>query len=267
MSIPPIPISILSNKQPTRDRRSQKWWAAILSGGILVIATAYFTREWTLPRLGRLLDVGVEPSKSDYVLLLNGDYDTRAFRVADLFHGGLADRVLLTSVKSKPRQMEPKVNEVAQTILERCGVPKDRIDFIDSKCGTTFDEAHTLATFMEQHPKATFSVVTNTYHTRRSRWVMSHVLGDEMSRVQIVSAPTDAYNASNWWKHEDGFTYYLSELLKSSFYFLRYGNGISWLGAALSILGLGWWLQRRGTESGQPAEATPNQTRDIAHGT
>jgi uncharacterized SAM-binding protein YcdF (DUF218 family) len=252
------PTSILSNKQQHHERqRLSKAWAALI-GVAALIAVAYATRQQTLPWLGQVLDVGVEATRVDYAMLLNGDVDTRAFAVADLYRKGKANRILITSIQDKPRQTELPVHEVARLVLVNCGVPENRIDFVDSRCRSTFDEAQTLLTFMQQHPEATFSVVTNTYHTRRTRWILNQVLGHQMSQVQMVSAQTDGYSAANWWKHEDGFTYYISEFFKSSFYWVRYGSGLTWIAAALTCVGLGWWIRhRRCDQNSVPTEFQP----------
>ncbi|MFK8115161.1 MAG: YdcF family protein [Rubripirellula sp.] len=210
------------------------------------MAVAFGTRQRTLPMLGEALDVGVEPAEYDFVMLLNGDYNTRPFAVADLLLKGNAKQVLITSVKDSHRNTDNRIHHIARSVLVKCGVPDSSIVFVDSQCGTTFDEANTLSEFMQQQPESTtFCVVTNTYHTRRSRWIFERVLGDEISRVQFISAPTTAYNASNWWKHEDGFTYYLSELLKSCFYLIRYGSVTGWVTLLAAFSGLGWWIQKR----------------------
>ena len=221
---------------------------------LLVSATALVAASGTLlPMLGGWLDVGQTPAHADYVMLLNGDRDTRPFKVADLVVQGFADHAIITSVLGPERLLEPRVHEVSRAILNRCGVPDSQIEFLDARVGTTFDEAKTLQTFMADHPDASFSVVTNSYHSRRSRWILGRVLGDQMNRVRVISAPTDFYDQTNWWKHEDGFVLYLSELLKASFYWVRYGRGLYWIAAVIVMLGLGWWLHRKRTPAVTPA--------------
>ena len=231
------------NERPISARKSTLAYRLLLC--LAAISLIYATRRHTLSAIGNWLDVGEDPDRCDYVMLLNGDPETRPFEVADLYRRGKAERVLITSVNDSGLSLEPKVHEVARLILTKCGVPDNRIDFVDSRCGSTFDEAKTLERFMTEHPDATFYVVTNTYHTRRSRWVFRNVLGARMSRVSLVSAKTDAFHAGNWWKHEEGFVLYISELLKSVFYFFRYGHGWAWIGALLGLIGIGWLVRHR----------------------
>ncbi len=199
-----------------------------------LLALAYVSREQTLPIVGGWLDVGTPPKKTDYVMLLSGDRNTRPFQVADLYQQKLADRVMITSSKKSSKSLAPEKHEILVDILVRCGVPENKITPIDSRCASTFDEAATLNRFLDENPETSFCVVTNQYHTRRTRWVFSKVLGPKINRVYFVSAPTDHFHAGNWWKHEEGFTLYLSEFFKFAFYWVRYGRGLVWM-AALAI--------------------------------
>lgn len=203
---------------------------------LVALAITYANGERCLAWLGGWLDVGLEPQKTDYVMLLNGDRDTRPFKVVDLVRQGFANRVLITTTVDEPRLSAPRYHEVTRQIMSRCGVPQDQITLIDSRVTTTFDEAKTLGTFLEDDPDLSVSVVTNEYHTRRSRWVFAKVLGPKMRQVRFVSAPTDCFNANNWWKNENGFTMYLSEFFKFGFYQVKYGSGLIWISALLASL-------------------------------
>jgi len=234
---------MLNSEQEASSRRS--WpnyrWLLVLAFSLSI---AYVTREHTLPRIGSWLNVGEDPQSSDYVMLLNGDHETRPFAVADLYRQGKADKILITSVKETQRSSsKPREHQVTRAILTHCGVADSDIEFIDSECGTTFDEALTLKRFLREHPDATVSVVTNEYHTRRSRWTFGNVLGVEMSQVRFVSAKNDWFDSTNWWKHEDGFVWYMSEFFKFPFYWIRYGSGLVWIAAIGGLLGLGFWLR------------------------
>jgi uncharacterized SAM-binding protein YcdF (DUF218 family) len=215
-------------------------WFAVL------VVIGYATRMYTLPWVGAWLDVGQRPQPTDYVMVLNGERETRPFAAADLYQRGLAKHILITSTRVKKRRTaRPVPHEAVRSILIRCGVDESAIEFIDSRCSSTFDEAETLKQFLSSRPGVTVSVITNEFHTRRARWAFRNVLGPQMSEVRFVSARTDHFNPSNWWKHEEGFVWYLSEFLKFSFYWFRYGHGFAWVTAVFGIFVVGWHLRRR----------------------
>ena len=228
------------------DTRSTAKWLVVLATTMAAAIVVYAAGDRCLYLLGRWLDVGTEPQKTDYVMLLNGDRETRPFKVADLCMQGFATRVLITTTVSDPRSSAPKHHDVIREILLRCGVAGDKITLIDSRVRTTFDEAKTLGDFLSQRPDVRVSVVTNEYHTRRSRWVFAKVLGPKMRQVRFVSAPTDRFNANNWWKNEDGFTVYGSEFFKFGFYQVKYGSGLIWIAAlALALITIVFYRRRR----------------------
>lgn len=214
---------------------------------LLLAAAAYATCGSTLPRIGRWLDVGEEPQPCDYLLVLNGDRDTRPFAAADLYQRGMADTILILSTPEVERPTTPPEHEMVRSILLSCDVPDSKIQFLDRSSGTTFDEANALKGFLSEHPGVTCGVITNDYHTRRTRWVFRRVLGDQSASMQMLAAKTDDFGASNWWRHEEGFVYYLSEFFKFSFYVVRYGYGAIYLGLAAGLIGVIGWFGRRTT--------------------
>lgn len=235
----------MNNQGTTPHRRKPRLLRWVLGFSVLVLV-GYATRASTLPRIGGWLDVGQRPGPTDYVMILNGERDSRPFAAADLYQRGLAPRILITSSRPPRRPTSRPVPHVAvRSILTRCGVDPSAIEFVDSRCRSTFDEAQTLKKFLSKRPDTTVTVVTNEFHTRRARWAFGNVLGREMSQVRFVSAKTDHVSPSNWWKHEDGFAWYLSEFFKLSFYWFRYGRGVAWVAAIVGVVMATWYLRRR----------------------
>ncbi len=213
----------------------------VVVGLVSIFAAVLSLRQPILSGLGRWLDVGQSFACSDIVMILNGDQNTRPFAAIDEIRKGNADRILITSSRNSGLPSEaPRVHEAVQSILIRCGIEQDQITFIDSQCGSTFDEATTLDRFLQQNPDTTVTVVTNDFHTRRARWVFNSVLGPRASAVQFVSAKTDEFDSRNWWQHESGFVLYMIEFPKLWFYQVRYGRGLIWIAAAVVIGMMGW---------------------------
>jgi uncharacterized SAM-binding protein YcdF (DUF218 family) len=195
---------------------------------IMTIALVLLTpsiRQSGFRRLGHWLDIGQTPRKASAIMVLNGDRDTRPFAAAQLFHQGIASRILISS--EKPRQEishSPMTEEQRLSlILVACGVAPTSIEVLEEICVSTFDEAQAAAQWLRDHPQDDLIVVTNNYHTRRTRWVFGRVA--PLQRFQFVSAPTDGFGPDNWWLNKDGFALYFGEYLKLSLYFVLYGWG------------------------------------------
>jgi uncharacterized SAM-binding protein YcdF (DUF218 family) len=223
-------------------KRRRRWPRRILAVAVLGLAL-YASGSWWLPAVGRWLDVGETPRVSDYCLVLSGDFESRPFGAAALYRKGfIRHAIWLTHIASTERVSPTRLDSdaAARRILTTVGVPDDRIVVLDGPCVSTFDEAQSLERMLATHPDATVAVVTSDYHTRRSRWVFRHVLGDRADHLQFISVPTDYFNAENWWRVEEGFASYSKEILKLPFYYIRYGWGLVWiLLISLTIVGLG----------------------------
>ena len=88
-------------------------------------------------------------------------------------------------------------------------------------------------------------VVTSDYHTRRARWAVRHVLQDLGDQVCLVSAPSERFAASDWWRRETGFVAIAGENLKLAGYVLGSMGPISWTAAALVAAALLLTVSRR----------------------
>src|SRR5207249_498966 len=96
----------------------------------------------------------------------------------------------------------PWEGEASRRVLLARGVPAEAIVQLPAVVDSTKDEAQALRLYLEEHPGETVGVVTSKYHTRRTRMVMQHELGEAASRVKYFGAPTDGYDETNWWKSE-----------------------------------------------------------------
>lgn len=189
---------------------------------------AWLMPDRILAPIAAYLDVSEPPHAVDYVLVLNGDPETRPFAAAALVHAGLAKKVLLThqqlALESNNVQSGGTLSEfelTRQVLLAR-GVPAPAIQVLPGEIGSSHDELKKLAGFLTEHPEATATVVTNGFHTRRSRWVLGRLLGDRANAVSFVGVPRDGVEASHWWRSKTGCAIYLTEYPKFLYYWARY---------------------------------------------
>ena len=215
----------------------------LLAGGLLWMAGP------CLPRgMARWLDVGQRPRQSEYLMLLNGDNNTRPFAAAVLVKSGFARHVLLTEVAPSPYATELNVappHEVLRRVLLERGVPTADVTILPVVATTTYDEAGALAAFLKDRPKTRVLVITSDYHTRRSRWAFVRALGERADQLSFFSAPTDALQVDHWWRDEAAFVAITSEYFKLVFYVVRYGYLGYWLAACGGLALVTAWIRRR----------------------
>lgn len=196
---------------------------------VLVVAcAAWLMPERVLTPVASYLDVSEPPRVVDYVLVLNGDPETRPFAAAALVHAGLAKKVLLThqklALESNNVQTGGTLSELELTrqVLLARGVAASAIAELPGEIGSSYDELKKLAAFLNEHPESTATVVTNGFHTRRSRWVLRRLLGDHADAVSFVGVPRDGVDDAHWWRSKAGCAIYLTEYPKLLYYWARY---------------------------------------------
>jgi uncharacterized SAM-binding protein YcdF (DUF218 family) len=214
--------------------------------------------------------VGQRPGKADYVLVLGGSPRIRPFVAAEILRAGLAQRALISHVKwpqDDLNDLVPPDHEVCRRVLLQSGVAAERISFLGHDHRTTYDEASSLTRFLATQPDARVLVVTNDFHTRRARWIFTRLLGPRADAVSFVSAPSEHYQADNWWRSEEGLGFIVGENLRFLFYVLWYDPAARWeLIAALAACGLAIFLfRRRKTKSGALTEEATDETQ-MKHG-
>ncbi len=209
---------------PTRSGTSRRRWRRFVLF-LAVLLALYLFRAPLLTALARFLDVSEAPEKVDYVMVLGGDANVRPFVAAALYRRGLASKVLVPVMKQSPENLadgSPPGQIIIRDVLKARGVADADILVLDGEVTSTRDEAGALARFLDDHPGSSVAVVTTTYHTRRARGIFRKVVGNRAARLIFVAAPTEGYDADNWWKIKAGSQAYLTEYAKLLYYTLRY---------------------------------------------
>lgn len=203
--------------------RRRLYWITLF---VVAILTLYLFRAPILSSLGGYLDVSESPRKVDYVMVLGGHPETRAFTAAALVKAGVAESVLLVRPKHYMPEEEDrskKEETVSEEILLSQGIALNKIHVLKNRiCVNTEDEALSLGDFLQDHPNATVAVITNPFHTRRARLLFDRHLPQYRENITFFAAPLVHINAKNWWQSEEGFAIYTSEFAKVAIYqFLR----------------------------------------------
>lgn len=222
-------------------RYASLWKLGLIGMVLSPVIAGFVFHSSILAGLGAWLDIGKPPQPTDSVMILSGDSDVRPFVGAALVKTGFADKVLVTE-SLPPAGSGPAEHEVSFQMLAAAGLAADQVVLLEGACENTYDEARSLRRFLATHPLETITVVTSEYHTRRADWIFRQVLETKADQVHFVSAPTDRFDANNWWRNAQGMRFYLSEYIKLGFYWVRYGNARYFLaGIAFAIAGLLLW--------------------------
>jgi len=165
-------------------------------------------------------DVNIPPihGQSDVIILLAGGYAEKVDVTAQLFHNGVAGKILLTNdgVKSRWSRLYQRnlynIEWTEEALIAK-GVPRSAIVQLDfKKSGTMFD-ALAVRDYMVTHRIKSITLVTYDFHTSRAYWAFDKVLHTSGTEIQVHSIATQ----------NRGVLTRFPETMKQAWYLLRYG--------------------------------------------
>jgi len=193
---------------------------------LLLAILAFSFRAQILTAIASYLIVDDRLQPADLIFLLNGDYDTRPFRAAELYQQGLAPVVGIARAENTPAVdlgLVPNDTDISVGVLEKLGVPSEKIIILSVPGGvtSTFDEAAALRQYIGTHAVHRIILATSSFHTRRSRWIFNKTLAGLQVTLEMAAVPYDGIDQTNWWKSESGIIKLNNEYIKLFYYFFK----------------------------------------------
>lgn len=209
----------------TRRRCAKSLAVAIVLGYV-----AFALRASWLPALAQWLDVGGPLTNADIVLALPGDDERRPFVAASLVNVGLARKVaVVENAKSSDEHdgISFPAHVVTSGIYKARGLQSSQIVVLRGQSTSTAEDLESLHRYLHDHAEERACIVTNAFHTRRTRWTIRNRLPDVDARINIFSAPNPEFDCQDWWQFPESLECVLSEYLKLGWYSVKFGN--SWM--------------------------------------
>ncbi len=184
-------------------------WVVI---GVGLIASGLVVPSHWLPLAAKALNVAPDPKPSDVIIVLGGGEGDRERFAGELFHKGLAPRVIATGA--------PVGSEIPAIELVGWGVPRGSI-VLANGTQNTHDDAIRSRQLMEQNGWKTALLVTDPYHARRSLWTFRTAFAGSSLEVEPVPVADGWFDANHWWQSENGFVAVNEEYAKLAYYLVR----------------------------------------------
>ncbi|MGH8017035.1 MAG: YdcF family protein [Opitutaceae bacterium] len=165
--------------------------------------------------------VSDDPVRSDAIVVLAGSVDSRPHAASALYHRGMAPKIMLTDIPAHGGIERPGLDYASGTLMAN-GVPEDAIVIRRSGVQSTFDEARTTLAWAESAQADKLLVVTDAFHTRRTRWIFSRIFAGHGIEVRIIAADPVGYELDRWWTSEFGLVDFHEEVIKYIHYRLNY---------------------------------------------
>src|SRR5580700_11001267 len=185
---------------------------------------AWLKTETLLRGAADLWIVSDEPAPADAVAVLGGGLEYRPFAAADYYRRGLAPKILISNIGATPTEqlgvLQSHVRANSE-VLQKLGVPLAAIEPFGDHLSDTFTEATALHDWAVRNGAHRIIVPTDIFATRRLRWTLHHVFGNDAAILVPAVNPPD-YQRDNWWKSERGFIGFQNEVMKYLYYRLKY---------------------------------------------
>jgi uncharacterized SAM-binding protein YcdF (DUF218 family) len=188
-----------------------------------VASAAFAVRRPLLVGAAEFLRVEDARQPGDAIFLFAGNAPSRAFLAAELYHAGLAPRIVILRVADSPAvRIGADVNETDRNVavLRRLEVPDSAIVVLVPPRGaaSTRDEGRAFGDYAARHGLQRVLLVTDAFHSRRVRWVLRRELREPAPQLIVIPSEDWEFDAKNWWRSERGMIIYLQEYIKFVYY-------------------------------------------------
>lgn len=206
----------------TEGRHNCRRWPKILFVVVLVVFTATYVVG--CQGVGNWLVKEDIPVHADAVVLLMGYFPERVLQVADMYHGGVADNLIIVYESMGPYQvLEARGASVIRTTGQArnaaiaLGIPDSCITMLPGDARSTLDEALAVREYMTGNTGLdTLLLVSSPAHMRRAYMIFRAVLNDTGNKTYIGTSPSEysSFNPQRWWRRREDIQAVLSEWVK-----------------------------------------------------
>jgi len=207
-----------------RPRRALRIAGGLLAAFVLLAAATFIARQALMREAAAVWIVSDPPAPADAAAVLGGGLEYRPFAAADYYRRGLVSKILVSNTGALPAERLGVLRSHVRAnmeVLEKLGVPGAAIQPFGSNLKDTYQEVMALHDWAKRTGAHTILVPTDIFATRRLRWIMHRVFGNDA--VVLVSAidPPD-YTRNDWWKTEGGVITFQNEMIKYVYYRVKY---------------------------------------------
>lgn len=203
----------------------QKKWFRILTIAFIVLIILFLFRNSILGGIGNWLSAEDPDEKTEACFVLGGNSYERGNAAVAIFKS-FPDQKFVATGGNFPTQilcMDTMMTEAELTRhwMKANGVPEENMEMLTSS-HSTMEESDEILAYCQQKGLKKITVISSEFHLRRVRWVFQEKF--EKAGIQILFHGADSmeYDASNWWKNEEGLIMANNELVKLFYYFLKY---------------------------------------------
>ncbi len=223
MSIRPVGAS--ATAQAARRRRRS--WRGAVAVALLaaVFGGGWLARAPLLTGVASLWIVSDPVTHADAIVVLGGNFHVRPQVAAELYHRGVAGRVLVSRTGDEQRSPTsgiPTDAELNRAALLKLGVPAGAVESFGNASASTRDEAVAIKDWAARNGVTRIAIPAEIFSARRVRWIFRRELAGSAVAIEVPAFDPPGYSRDDWWRTEHGVFAFHSELLKYVYYRLQY---------------------------------------------
>jgi len=190
--------------------------AGCLTGLIIFISALYMG----LRAAGAYLIVADELVPVRAIVVLSGGTEPRMREALKLYEEGYGAIIILTETGGKLGETDQLYSFDMRIQLMNNGVPSGNILITDMQVGSTIDEARAVWEILTTQHYPSAIIVTDPYHTRRTRMVFREAFSDSPIDIYIRPVGSSWYNSRTWFLSTKGWQFTILEYVKLIGYLL-----------------------------------------------
>ena len=183
-------------------------------GLLLLIVTLVAGAYILLRAAGAYLIYADELQPADVIVVLSGGTDSRMNEALRLYKEDYAKIIVLTETGEQTEGYEYLNSFDMRIQLINNGIPSGNIMITDLTVNTTVDEAVAIRDLMQNRQFRSAIVVTDPYHTRRSKLIFNQVFDETGIDVIMHPVRSSWYNSRTWFTSVKGWQFTLLEYAK-----------------------------------------------------
>lgn len=148
------------------------------------------------------------------IVLLSGGDRQRWQEAVKLYKAEPSRIILITETGDTINEIGTRYSLLVRNNLSAMGVPMDNIRIIPEVSRSTVEEARSVRDYMEYWGHPSCVVVTDPYHTFRTRLIFHDTFRGSPVKVQIHAVHGHWYQAATWMFSRQGWEVTLLELAK-----------------------------------------------------
>jgi uncharacterized SAM-binding protein YcdF (DUF218 family) len=172
--------------------------------------------------MGQLLVVADPLEKSDAIVVLSGGEAERMQEAISLYEEKYAEAIILTETGAVLQGYNATYSSEQRLILIDAGIPPTAIQVTGKHAASTREEAKLVRTLVTNTDTHSLIVVTDPYHTLRTRLIWDEVFNDSGVNIIIRPARGSWYRPETWWMTRAGWTNTLNEYAKLAVYLVTH---------------------------------------------